>query len=143
MPNSFTIASVMSSTPHAQHQQSSSSATQDERTKGWHAQLDIHYALAGQKTVAKFQHEGPLRVLQSLYPEGDAVCHNVLVHPPSGLVGAPTRCGTRRRPLDRGFATHAMALRDETWPRFFDLPTHSEYRVAHANPSCAHLVWRL
>lgn len=55
--------------------------------KGWQAHLKIDYSLANQRTVAKFEHEGPLRVLRSLYPEGDMLCHNVLVHPPSGLVG--------------------------------------------------------
>lgn len=54
---------------------------------GWKAHLKLDYTCANQRTVAKFEHMGPLRVLQSLYPEGDAVCHNVLVHPPSGLVG--------------------------------------------------------
>ena len=54
---------------------------------GWQAHLTLDYTRADQRTVAKFAHQGPLRVLQSLYPEGDAVCHNVLVHPPSGLVG--------------------------------------------------------
>jgi len=54
---------------------------------GWHAHLTLDYTRASVRTVAKFEHDGPLRVLQSLYPEGDAVCHNVLVHPPSGLVG--------------------------------------------------------
>jgi urease accessory protein len=53
----------------------------------WHAQLSLDYARQGHRTVARFEHQGPLRILQSLYPEGDAVCHNVLVHPPSGLVG--------------------------------------------------------
>ena len=75
----------------------------------WHARLALHYerqgavtapggaslALAqapgdsphaGGRTVARFHHEGPLRILQSLYPEGTGICHNVLVHPPSGLV---------------------------------------------------------
>lgn len=56
----------------------------------WHAQLDIQYSLENARTVARFSHNGPLRVLQSLYPEGDAICHNVLVHPPGGLVGGDT-----------------------------------------------------
>lgn len=57
---------------------------------GWLAQLHMDYLRSDARTVAKFVHRGPLRVLQSLYPEGDAVCHNVLVHPPSGLVGGDT-----------------------------------------------------
>jgi urease accessory protein len=56
----------------------------------WHAQLDIDYQAASGRTVAHHTHTGPLRVLQSLYPEGDMVCHNVLVHPPGGLVGGDT-----------------------------------------------------
>ncbi len=56
----------------------------------WHAQLQLEYQLENQKTVCRHVHTGPLRILQSLYPEGDAVCHNVLVHPPGGLVGGDT-----------------------------------------------------
>jgi urease accessory protein len=56
----------------------------------WHAQLQLEYQLENQKTVCRHLHTGPLRVLQSLYPEGDAVCHNVLIHPPGGLVGGDT-----------------------------------------------------
>jgi urease accessory protein len=53
----------------------------------WLAQLEIDYTLAGERTVAHHTHNGPLRVLQSLYPEPGGICHNVLVHPPGGLVG--------------------------------------------------------
>jgi urease accessory protein len=56
----------------------------------WHARLQLDYGVNARRTVAHFVHEGPLRLLQSLYPEGDAICHNVLVHPPSGLVGGDT-----------------------------------------------------
>lgn len=61
--------------------------SENRHMTGWHAHLKLDYTRADQRTVAKFEHQGPLRVLQSLYPEGEAVCHNVLVHPPSGLVG--------------------------------------------------------
>ena len=56
----------------------------------WHAQLTLDYTLEAGRTVARHSHSGPLRILQSLYPEGDDVCHNVLVHPPGGLVGGDT-----------------------------------------------------
>ena len=56
----------------------------------WHARLQLDYTREGPRTVARFVHDGPLRILQSLYPEGGAVCHNVLVHPPGGLVGGDT-----------------------------------------------------
>ncbi|MBL0393954.1 urease accessory protein UreD [Ramlibacter monticola] len=56
----------------------------------WHARLRLDYTREGARSVARFGHDGPLRILQSLWPEGEAVCHNVLVHPPGGLVGGDT-----------------------------------------------------
>ena len=56
----------------------------------WRASLSLDYALQAGRSVLRFTHDGPLRVLHSLYPEGDATCHNVLVHPPGGLVGGDT-----------------------------------------------------
>lgn len=56
----------------------------------WRADLKLDYTLESQRTVARYLHQGPLRILQSLYPEGNQICHNVLVHPPGGLVGGDT-----------------------------------------------------
>jgi urease accessory protein len=56
----------------------------------WHGGLRLDYTREGGRSVARFAHDGPLRILQSIWPEGDAVCHNVLVHPPGGLVGGDT-----------------------------------------------------
>ncbi len=56
----------------------------------WRADLKLDYTLESQRTVVRYLHQGPLRILQSLYPEGDQICHNVLVHPPGGLVGGDT-----------------------------------------------------
>ncbi|UUX95580.1 urease accessory protein UreD [Aquabacterium sp. J223] len=53
----------------------------------WHGHLRLDYRLADGRTVGHDRHDGPLRVLQRLYPEGPAVCHQVLVHPPGGLAG--------------------------------------------------------
>ena len=56
----------------------------------WRAELKLDYTHESQRSVARYLHQGPLRILQSLYPEGDQICHNVLVHPPGGLVGGDT-----------------------------------------------------
>jgi len=56
----------------------------------WNAKLRLDYAHEGGRSVARFVHDGPLRILQSLWPEDPAVCHNVLVHPPGGLVAGDT-----------------------------------------------------
>ena len=53
----------------------------------WHGRLDLTYRLNGNQTTAHDKHTGPLRVLQRLYPEGERICHHVLVHPPGGIVG--------------------------------------------------------
>jgi urease accessory protein len=56
----------------------------------WNASLALDYTRHADKTVGHFRHSGPLRILQSLYPEGPGICHNVIVHPPGGLVGGDT-----------------------------------------------------
>ena len=53
----------------------------------WHAQLALHHRREGPRTTVRYEHTGPLRILKSLYPEGESICHNVIVHPPGGLVG--------------------------------------------------------
>jgi urease accessory protein len=58
-----------------------------ETASGWHGLLRLHYRRDGERTVAHDAHEGPLRVLRALHPEGPGVCHHVLVHPPGGIVG--------------------------------------------------------
>lgn len=54
---------------------------------GWHGRLALDFDLDRGGTRARSRHHGPMRVLASLYPEGPSICHQVLVHPPGGLVG--------------------------------------------------------
>jgi len=55
---------------------------------GWEARLALTYTLRGERTVLSGrEHSGPLVVQKPLYPEGDAVCHSIVLHPPGGIAG--------------------------------------------------------
>ncbi len=54
----------------------------------WKAELSLGFRYEEPRTVlAKKRFTGPLVVQKPLYPEGDAVCHAIVVHPPAGIVG--------------------------------------------------------
>ena len=71
---------------------------------GWRGSLALDYRQRDGRTIVHDRHDGPLRVLRALYPEG-GVCHSVLVHPPGGVVAGDELAialdARRRRPRAR------------------------------------------
>jgi urease accessory protein len=59
--------------------------------RGWRARLQLEYSAAdGATRLSRREHSGPLTVQKPLYPEGPGVCHSLILHPPSGIVGGDT-----------------------------------------------------
>lgn len=54
----------------------------------WLAELTLDFAAKnGRSFLAKRQHSGPLVIQKTLYPEGEAICHGIIIHPPGGVAG--------------------------------------------------------
>lgn len=71
----------------------------------WHASLELAYARRDGVTVPSLRrHRGPLRVQKHFHPEGPAVCHHIVVHPPAGIVGGDAL----RISVEVGTGAHAL-----------------------------------
>lgn len=54
----------------------------------WKASLSLEFDFADRKTtLGRKTHDGPLVVQKPLYPEGEGICHAIVVHPPGGIAG--------------------------------------------------------
>lgn len=104
----------------------------------WKARLALQASSADGRTILHAQHEGPLRLLKTLYPEGEGIAHAVLVHPPGGLVG-----GDRLRvELDVQPGAHLLATTPAATRFYRCLPgLQAEQSVSAQVAAGARLEW--
>jgi urease accessory protein len=96
----------------------------------WLAKLSLSYERTSIGTVLKKSiHEGPLRVQKALYPEGDDICHTVIIHPPAGIAGGDTL----EIDVDIGNECHAV----------LSTPSATKWYKSFKNPATQIIVFNL
>ena len=96
----------------------------------WLAKLSLSYERTSIGTVLKKSvHEGPLRVQKALYPEGDDICHTVIIHPPAGIAGGDTL----EIDVDIGSECHAV----------LSTPSATKWYKSFKHPATQRIVFNL
>ncbi|MBE9208621.1 urease accessory protein UreD [Nostoc sp. LEGE 06077] len=61
---------------------------ENPQTAAWHGKLNLIYAHRQNSTQLIYNHhQAPLKVQRAFYPEGEKVCHSVMLHTAGGVVG--------------------------------------------------------
>jgi urease accessory protein len=85
--------------------------TTAQSSNGWHGKLKLVYAHR-QNTTALIhnQNQAPLKVQRPFYPEGQEVCHSVILHTAGGVVGGDRlSCNFHLQPNAQALITTAAA----------------------------------
>ncbi len=77
----------------------------------WHGKLSLVYANhQGTTTLIHNQNQAPLKVQRPFYPEGEQVCHSVILHTAGGVVGGDRlSCNFHLQPNTQALITTAAA----------------------------------
>lgn len=106
--------------------------------RSWAARLEVGLARRGDSSVAVHRrHSGPLRLQKPLYPEGPAVAHLLVVHPPAGIAG-----GDRLEiDIDVGVGANALVTTPGAtkWYRSDGAPAHQQVALTVSRGAC--LEW--
>lgn len=59
-----------------------------ESSKSWHGKLNLVYQYSQNKTtLIQSKNQAPLKIQRPFYPEGESICHSVILHTAGGIVG--------------------------------------------------------